>query len=149
MATLKASPSIEARRQRGDALIEALIGTVIASAVGLGLAFTASRMIVSQRFVATENAVLNQMTYALAGTGLSTLCAGTTTPTVTVGSESMTLGAPTCSTGAVTVASTTSSVQSVTLPAGGVVTALTFVTPSQNTTAQDLVGGSGVMTIQE
>ncbi len=112
------------KRQRGDALIESLVGTVIAAIMGLGLAFTCSRVMVSQRYVTTQNLVLDQMANALSSTGVSTLCAGTSAVSV----------------------STASGAQAVTLPAG-VVTAMTFSTPSLNTTAQTLLGGNGVMTI--
>jgi prepilin peptidase dependent protein A len=125
-------------------LIESLVGTVIAAIMGLGLAFTCSRVMVSQRYVTTQNLVLDQMANALSSTGVSTLCAGTSTASVTVSSYTLSL-TPTCTETAVSV-STASGAQAVTLPAG-VVTAMTFSTPSLNTTAQTLLGGNGVMTI--
>jgi len=125
-------------------LIESLVGTVIAAIMGLGLAFTCSRVMVSQRYVTTQSAVLDQMANALSSTGVSTLCAGTSTASVTVSTYTLSL-TPTCAEVAVSV-STASGTQAVTLPAG-VVTSMTLSTPSSNTTAQNLLGGNGVMTI--
>jgi prepilin peptidase dependent protein A len=132
-------------RQRGDALIESLVGTVIAAIMGLGLAFTCSRVVVSQRYVTTQSAVLDQMANALSSAGVSNLCAGTTQATVTLSTYTLSLATPTCAEAAITV-STSGGTQSVVLPAG-VVTTMTFSTPSSNTTAQNLLGGNGVMTI--
>jgi hypothetical protein len=133
--------------QRGDALVESLVGVVIASIMGLGLAFTASKMMLSQRYIATQNAVLDQMASSLSSQGVTTLCAGGTAVTVSVGSTSLALPAPTCATAAVTV-SLPAGVLPATLPAG-VVTTMNFSTPSANTAAQSLLGGSGVMTISQ
>ncbi len=147
---MKRSRSTDRRppaRQRGDALIESLVGTVIAGIMGLGLAFTCSRVMVSQRYVTTQSAVLDQMANALSSTGVSTLCAGTSQATVTVSTYTLSLATPTCTAAAVTV-STAGGAQSVTLPAG-VVTTMAFSTPSSNATAQSLLGGNGIMTISQ
>jgi prepilin peptidase dependent protein A len=134
------------RRQRGDALIEALVGTVVAAVLGLGLSYTASRMVVSQRYVSTQYAVLDQMSNSLSSSGLTALCGGTTQASVTVGTTTLALPTPTCATAAITVS--TPGVQSVTLPTG-VVTTMAFSTPSASTSAQTLLGGNGVMTISQ
>ncbi len=147
---MKRSRSTDRRppaRQRGDALVESLVGTVIAAIMGLGLAFTCSRVVVSQRYVSTQSAVLDQMANALSTTGVSTLCAGTTQASVTVSTYTLSLATPTCTEAAVSV-STASGTQAVTLPAG-VVTTMAFSTPSSNSTAQSLLGGNGVMTISQ
>lgn len=149
---MKRAPSIErragGRRQRGDALIESLVGVVIASIMGLGLSYTVSRMILSQRYVATQTSVIDQMANSLSSSGVTALCAGTSQGSVTVGTSTLTLPVPTCTNAAITV-QTASGGQIVTLPAGGVVTTLAYSTPSSNTTAENLVGGNGVMTISE
>jgi prepilin peptidase dependent protein A len=134
-------------RQRGDALLESLVGIVIASIMGLGLAYTASRMVASQVYVTTQNAVIDQMASALAVNGMSTLCAGTTQASVTVAGSTLTLPAPTCTNAAVTVTSSAGP-PAVTLPAG-VVTSMTLSTPSANTSASNMLGGNGVLTISE
>lgn len=136
------------RRQRGDALLESMIGVVISSAMGLGLAFTASRMMVSQRYVTTQSAVLDQMTSSLATTGVSALCAGTSSASVTVGSSTLALGTPTCTQAAISVGALGGGVGAVALTPG-VVTTMSFATPTGNSTATTLLGGNGVMTISE
>ncbi len=135
------------RRQRGDALLEALVGIVIATIMGLGLSYSASRMMVSQRYVAAQNAVLEQMSNSLSSNGVSNLCGGTSSTTVTVGSSSFAVATPTCTTGTVQVGAI-SGLLAVTLPTG-VVTSMTFVTPSSNTAAENLIGGDGIMTISQ
>jgi hypothetical protein len=104
-------------------------------------------MMVSQRYVASQNAVLSQMTGSLAGSGVANLCAGTSQASVTVGATSVTLPTPTCTTAAVSV-SVSGGAQSATLPVG-VVTSMTFSTPGSNTGAAGLVGGNGILTISE
>jgi prepilin peptidase dependent protein A len=143
----KAAQYPRPHHQRGDALVESLVGVVIASIMGLGLAFTASKMILSQRYVATQNAVLDQMTASLSSQGVSTLCAGGTTVTVVVGSTSLALPAPTCASASVTVSAPAGALPA-TLSAG-LVTTMSFSTPGSNTAAQNLLGGSGVMIISQ
>jgi prepilin peptidase dependent protein A len=133
--------------QRGDALLESLVGVVLASVVGLGLSYTTARMMVSQRYVASQNAVLSQMTGSLASSGVANLCAGTAQASVTVGATSVTLPTPTCTTAAVTI-SVSGGAQSATLPVG-VVTSMSLSTPGSNTAATGLVGGNGILTISQ
>jgi Tfp pilus assembly protein PilV len=134
-------------RQRGDALFEALVGIVVASVVGLGLAYSASRLMLGQLYVSTQNAVLDQMVNDLTSTGVSTLCAGTAPPNVAVRSATITMTAPTCQTAAITV-SLNGGTQSQSLGTG-LVTAMTFSTPSGNAQAETVLGGNGVMTISQ
>ena len=133
--------------QRGDALLESLVGVVLASIVGLGLSYTTSRMMVGQRYVSSQYAVLGQMTDSLQTNGVSNICAGSSQVSVSVGTSSVTLPTPTCTTAAVTV-SVSGGSQSATLPAG-VVTSMSLSTPSSNTAAINLIGGNGVITISE
>jgi len=134
-------------QQRGDALLEALFGVLLSSIVGLGLSYTASRMVVSQRYLTAQTAVLNQMSNALTTTGLSTLCAGGTSPSIAVLTINLTISPPTCTTANVTV-SVVGGAEQTTLT-NSIVTSMTFSTPSSNSTAESLVGGNGVMTISE
>jgi len=133
--------------QRGDALLEALVGTVLASIVGLGLSYTTAQMMVSQRYVASQSAVLDQMTASLTTSGVSNICAGTNQVNIAVGTSSLTLPAPTCTTAPVTV-SVVGGSQSATL-AAGVVTSMSLSTPSSNATAINIIGGNGVVAISE
>lgn len=145
--TSRGSASRCARGQRGDALLDSLVGVVLASIVGIGLSYTASRLLVSQRFVASQNAALSQMSYLLASSGVPTLCAGTGTANIQVGPTLLALHTPTCVHAPVTVALASGS-QSVTLPAG-VVTSMSLATPTSNTDAIALFGGNGVLIISQ
>lgn len=135
------------RGQRGDAMIESLVGAVLASIVGLGLSYTTAQMMVSQRYVATQNAVIGQMAGSLAVTGVPNLCAGSSQASVQVGTTSVTLPIPTCATAQVNVSLPGNS-QPASLPVG-VVTSMSLSTPSSNSGATNLVGGNGVVTISE
>jgi len=135
------------RGQRGDALLESMVGVVLASIVGLGLSYTTARMMVSQRYVSSQYAVLAQMTDSLQSSGVSNICSGASQVSVAVGTSSVSLPTPTCTTTAVTV-SVQGGSQSATLPAG-VVTSMSLSTPSSNDTAINLIGGNGVIAISE
>lgn len=49
------------KRQRGDVLLESLIGILLMSIVGLGITYASSRAAVSQRDMKLQNIVVNQM----------------------------------------------------------------------------------------
>jgi hypothetical protein len=144
-------------RQRGDALLEALIGILLLGAVGLGLSYASARVMVSQRNLNAQNAVLMQMGNSLAGTGLSTLCSATTGPIVSVAGTNLTLAPLTCTKGTVTVSGSGGGLDA-TLSTG-VVTAMTMPTVSScaNSTstsssdslaaAKSLVGGDGCLSV--
>ncbi|WP_248747159.1 hypothetical protein [Pseudomonas sp. MWU12-2037] len=50
-----------AKPQRGDILIEALVGILLMAIIGLGITYIASRAAVSQRDMKLENIVVSQM----------------------------------------------------------------------------------------
>ncbi|NWB83325.1 hypothetical protein [Pseudomonas gingeri] len=50
-----------AKPQRGDILIEALVGILLMAIIGLGITYVASRAAVSQRDMKLENIVVSQM----------------------------------------------------------------------------------------
>lgn len=52
-------------KQRGDILLESLIGIVLMAIVGLGLVYSASRVAVSQKDMNQQNIVVSQMREAL------------------------------------------------------------------------------------
>lgn len=64
------------RQQRGDILLEALIGTLLMGIVGLGLVYSASRVAISQKDMNQQNIVVSQMRSLLQQRG-QTLCSGT------------------------------------------------------------------------
>lgn len=144
--------------QRGDALIEAMVGVVLTAIIGLGLSYTASRAVKSQRYLNTQNAVISQMRESLASTHLplSAICDTGSVPSLDVAGNAITTTAV-CSKGTVSVGVGTSSGHSheggagktgltLTLPASSVVTSLT-VESSANETNAALVGGDGKMAV--
>lgn len=145
----RARAEIHSRLQAGDELLGALIGVALTAVIGLGLSYAAARLLVSQRYVTTQSAVLAQMTNAMSTTGIPTLCAGATAVNVSVGTATLVLPAPTCANAPVGVAVTGGAASlAVTLPAG-VVTSMSFSTPDNNPTAMELLGGNGVVTISQ
>ena len=64
------------KMQRGDALLEALIGMLLLAVLGLGLAYAAGRAMNAQRYAAAHGIVLSEMRFAMEKTGIKTLCAG-------------------------------------------------------------------------
>ena len=65
------------RRQRGDILMESLIGLVLMSVIGLGVTYATSRTLVSQRDMNVQNLAVAQMRNVLQQYG-TTLCPGGT-----------------------------------------------------------------------
>ncbi|WP_040064068.1 hypothetical protein [Pseudomonas batumici] len=49
------------RRQRGDVLLESLVGILLMALIGLGITYAASRAAVSQRDMKLQNIVVSQM----------------------------------------------------------------------------------------
>jgi hypothetical protein len=152
---MKPAPSIEhhhavqgARSQRGDALFEALIGTVLASIVGLGFAYTATRMMVAQQYSDRKTFVLEQMVNSLSSSPPSNVCASSSpvSVSVTVGTSTMTMQPGwTCG----TVTANAGGVQT-TLP-GSVATGMTLSTPdvANSTAANTVFGGYGGVKISQ
>ena len=69
--------------QRGDALLEALIGILLLTILGMGLSYAAARMLASQRYAATHSIIVAQMRNALETQGLTHLCSNPYTFSVT------------------------------------------------------------------
>jgi hypothetical protein len=137
-----------ARSQRGDALFEALIGTVLGSIVGLGFAYTATRMLVAQQVSDKKTFVLEQMVNTLSSSPPSNVCTNTSQVAVTVGTATMSMQPAWACNSAVSVSA--GGVQQ-TLPAGTVATGMTLSTPdvTKNDAANILFGGNGGVTISQ
>ncbi|WP_313072121.1 hypothetical protein [Melaminivora sp.] len=71
------------RRQRGDSLLEALIGILLLGVLGLGLSYAAGRIIHARRYASVQHMVLAQMREVLQTQGVQALCAS---PTPALGS---------------------------------------------------------------
>lgn len=63
------------RRQRGDMMLEALVGVLITSVIGAGLAHVAANVMNSQRDAKVENLVVERLRDSLQSTGTG-LCGG-------------------------------------------------------------------------
>lgn len=64
-------------KQRGDALIEALLAILLAAVVGLGLSYSASRLLNTQRTLNAQNIAFHEMRESMLSKGFSTaeICA--------------------------------------------------------------------------
>lgn len=69
--------SLNARHQRGDVLIESLIGVLLMAIIGLGVIYAVSRVMVTQRDMNLQNIAVGQMRTLLQQYGTS-LCPGET-----------------------------------------------------------------------
>lgn len=145
------------RSQRGDALLEALIGFMLLMVLGLGLSYAAARTMNSQRYASTQNIALNQMRGLLQddAKGLRTLCAsGGATQQVKitpVGGDPLQIPvtASNCAQSDVTVGVAGNATLSVTLKgnsANSVYTRMSLGTAADNDNARSLLGnGSTVL----
>ena len=71
------------RAQRGDALLEALVGILLLALLGLGLSHAAARMLAAQRYAAAHGIVVAQMRNALETQGIAHLCSNPHTFSIT------------------------------------------------------------------
>lgn len=111
-----------ARRQRGDILLESLIGIVLMSIIGLGMTYAASRAAVSQRDMKVQNIAVSQMRALIVryGKGLCSTDAAQARVVLPIQTEAIPLNA-TCtdtagvSIGGVSIANPTSTLGTVVL----------------------------------
>lgn len=144
-----------ARYQRGATLMEALVGIVLMATVGLGLGYSSSRSLVSQRYLNTQNSVVSQVReWLLTSTDVSSACAADG-PTITVGGTTTKLSLS-CQSTAISISTgsgngngdeddqgaNASAGLKVTLPAKTVTTTMSVSTPTNENTAA-LLGGNG------
>jgi prepilin peptidase dependent protein A len=134
------------RAQRGDALVEAMVGAVVASVLSLGVAYTATRTILSERIAATQNSTLDQMVAGISTQGMLKVCQGTAAVTVQLAATTTTLPTPNCTgtTDSVTFTTTTGLTETF---QPDVYTTMTLSTPTPSGTASSPLGGDGVMAI--
>lgn len=148
---MRPAPCTEARRrQRGDALLEAMVGLLIAALVGLGMAYNSARALNGKRFAATQTLGVSQLRNLLThADSLSTLCGGGSTLAIAAGDASSTsFSVPTsisCTWATVTVSGAGLSATTSTQMLSG----LTLSTTAGNATAITLFGGDGVITLSQ
>lgn len=76
------------RAQRGDALLEALIGMLLIAVLGMGSAYTASRVAVTHKYARTQAMAVSQLRQMLQNASdVAAWCAGTAPPVVRIRAE--------------------------------------------------------------
>ena len=132
------------RAQRGDALLEALVGILLLALLGLGLSHAAARMLAAQRYAAAHGIVVAQMRNALETQGIAHLCSNPHTFSITPADGSaisVELPAAHCEKHDVAI-STGEPALSVTLPQAAI-TRMAFSTPDTGT-ARELLGPGSI-----
>ena len=144
------------RAQRGDALLEALVGILLLALLGLGLSHAAARMLAAQRYAAAHGIVVAQMRNALETNGVQDLCSGAATATLPIVDRktgepifsAIALPAPECSRDTVTITPPADS----TLPAttvDSVVTRMTLSTPDDESSSARALLGPGSLVLSQ
>lgn len=136
------------RFQRGDALLEALIGILLLAILGLGLSHSAARMLSSQRYAATHSIVVAQMRNAVQTLGLEHLCSNSSTISITTvqgGEVNVVLPAAQCEKHDVEISADDPAL-SVTLPQAAI-TRMAFSTPDSGS-ARELLGPGSIVLSQ-
>ena len=144
------------RAQRGDALLEALVGILLLALLGLGLSHAAARMLAAQRYAAAHGIVDAQMRNALETNGVQDLCSGDATATLPIVDRktdepifsAIALPAPECSRDTVTITPPAGS----TLPAttvDSVVTRMTLSTPDDESSSARALLGPGSLVLSQ
>ena len=132
------------RAQRGDALLEALVGILLLAVLGLGLSHAAARMLAAQRYAAAHGIVDAQMRNALETQGIAHLCSNPHTVSITPAggsAVSVELPAAHCEKHDVAI-STDDAALSVTLPQAAV-TRMVFSTQDTGS-ARELLGPGSI-----
>jgi Tfp pilus assembly protein PilV len=128
-------------KQKGDALIEALVSVVLLSLIVISLTFLVAKTAVAQK----NTSVLNMTLFALRSQaqtqGLNTLCAATA-PSITVAGNNVLISA-TCQRNAFTA---TVAGLSIAVPINSAITGSTLQTLA-NTDNAKLIGGDGVISL--
>ncbi|TSE34209.1 hypothetical protein Tfont_02731 [Tepidimonas fonticaldi] len=137
------------RAQRGDALLEALVGILLLALLGLGLSYAAARMLAAQRYAAAHGIVVAQMRNALETQGIAHLCSNPHTFSFTpVGGSAVSVELPAAHCEKHDVAISTGGALSVTLPQAAV-TRMVFSTQDTDTdSARELLGPGSIVLSQ-
>lgn len=136
------------RAQRGDALLEALIGILLMAVIGLGLSYAVTRVLNSQRYATTQNIAVVQMRNLLA-TNNGNFC--TAANNINVPLNKLT-------TVQLTAAISCSPASTITLGVVGnsgfnenvsFITRFSISTPANDSSAKSLFGGDGVISLNQ
>ena len=144
-------------RQRGDALLEAMIGALLLAIIGMGLTYAAARVVNTQRFAAGHHIVLTQVLNELATKGVPALCDGSAAATVAVKDKdkdyqeifsSITLAKPDCPQDNVTITLPTDA-SLPTVSVSSLVTRMTLSTPDDAQGAARALLGPGSLVLSQ
>lgn len=143
---MRRSSGTERRQQRGEMLLEALVGMVLLGVLGLGLSYAGARVLVQQRYASTQDLALIQMRAALESQGLQALCPKAEVP-LQIGTVQLTatLECPPKPSVTVTVSG---DLPAMSTPITTVYTQMRYATPEGNAQATQLLG-SGSLVIQQ
>lgn len=138
--------------QRGDALLEALIGILLMSVIGLGLSFALARTFNAQRYISTQNIAIMQMRNLLSRSNLSqTSCSSSQSISVYLNSS-----ASTATNIPVTISCSPPSniVVGITGNSGfdktvNAITRIAVSTPANNAVAKSFFGGDGIVSLTQ
>lgn len=140
---------VKYRGQRGDMLLEALVGLVLLGVLGLGLTYAAARVLAQQRYANTQDIALRQMRHTLETQGVAALCESGSTPLL-LAAQAQTFqmtATVQCSSHPVRVTAA-GDLPAIDAPINNVVTEMRFATPAQEAQAVQLLG-EGSLVIQQ
>ncbi len=138
--------------QRGDALLEALIGILLMSVIGLGLSFALARTFNAQRYVSTQNIAIMQMMNFLSRSSLSPIpCFSSQSISVYL---TPTASTPTCIPITITYGAASNIVVGITGNTGfdktiNVITRVAISTSANNAVAKSFFGGDGIVSLTQ
>jgi hypothetical protein len=124
--------------QRGDALIEAMIGGLLMVILFVGTMLAVGKIMTNQRTMNTHDIAVLEMHETLQTIGIEDMCGGTGAGTDTIAGQTITYGT-TCNTATVTM---TLNALSETVSVAGTGFTLNTV---DDTTSRDLLGGDGIV----
>ena len=139
---MKINCADSAGRQRGVALLEGLIGTLLLSIVFLGGSHALSITLVSQRHMNAQNLAVLELREKTAATGIAGLCSAGS-DSITVGQQSLSIAASNCTNPLITVSVGNFDVDIGSGEVGGVGAS---VSTTSGATSMDYFGGDGVVT---
>ena len=154
---MNAESYIKSYRQNGDALLEALIGILLMSIVGLGLIFSLTRIFRIQRYTVTQTTTLMTMRNLVATTSaMQSLCVPANgvqgaphaiADLPVPGNTSASMGVPvmlTCPAATTITVGTPGFMQDVSF-----MTRISLATPDNNDAAKSLLSGDGVLSLRQ
>lgn len=138
--------------QRGDALLEALIGILLMSVIGLGLSFALARTFNAQRYISTQNIAIMQMRNLLSRSSLSqTSCSSSQSISVYLNSN---VSTPTNIPVTISCSPASNIVVGITGNTGfdktiNVITRVAISTSANNAVAKSFFGGDGIVSLTQ